>query len=38
MAVRHGFATRMVQQGHCLKAVADLLGHRHLATTFLFDL
>jgi len=31
---RHGFAARMVAQGHSLKAVADVLGHRHLATTF----
>ena len=33
---RHGFATRMLHQGHSLKAVADVLGHRHLSTTFLF--
>ncbi len=33
---RHGFATRMVAQGHSLKAVADVLGHRHLSTTFLY--
>jgi site-specific recombinase XerD len=31
---RHGFAARMVAQGHSLKAVADVLGHRHLGTTF----
>jgi site-specific recombinase XerD len=24
----------MVAKGHSLKAVADVLGHRHLATTF----
>lgn len=35
-AFRHGFATRMVQQGHSLKAVADVLGHRHLGTTFIY--
>lgn len=35
-AFRHGFATRMVAQGHSLKAVADVLGHRHLSTTFLY--
>jgi integrase/recombinase XerD len=35
-AFRHGFATRMVAQGHSLKGVADVLGHRHLSTTFLY--
>jgi len=35
-AFRHGFATRMVAEGHSLKAVADILGHRHLSTTFLY--
>ena len=35
-AFRHGFATRMLQQGHSLKAVADVLGHRHLGTTFIY--
>jgi integrase/recombinase XerD len=33
---RHGFATRMLQQGHALKAIADMLGHRHLSTTFIY--
>ena len=33
---RHGFATRMLQEGHSLKAIADVLGHRHLATTFIY--
>jgi len=33
-AFRHGFATRMLNQGHSLKAIADVLGHRHLSTTF----
>jgi integrase/recombinase XerD len=33
---RHGFAARMVAQGYSLKAVADVLGHRHLSTTFLY--
>ena len=33
---RHCFATRMLHQGHSLKAIADLLGHRHLGTTFLY--
>jgi site-specific recombinase XerD len=35
-AFRHGFASRMLQQGHSLKAIADVLGHRCLATTFLY--
>ena len=33
---RHGFATRMLRKGHSLKAIADVLGHRHLSTTFLY--
>jgi site-specific recombinase XerD len=33
---RHGFGARMVRQGHSLKAIADVLGHRHLSTTFLY--
>lgn len=33
---RHGFATRMLQKGHSLKEVADVLGHRHLGTTFIY--
>jgi len=35
-AFRHCFATRMLQEGHCLKAIADVLGHRHLGTTFIY--
>ena len=33
---RHGFATRMLQQGESLKTIADLLGHRHLNSTFIY--
>jgi len=33
---RHAFATRMVAQGHSFKAVADVLGHRYLSTTFIY--
>jgi integrase/recombinase XerD len=33
---RHGFATRMLAQGQPLKAIADVLGHRHLGTTFIY--
>jgi integrase len=35
-AFRHCFATRMLHRGHSLKAVADVLGHRHLGTTFIY--
>ncbi|MEW6665033.1 MAG: site-specific integrase [Thermodesulfobacteriota bacterium] len=35
-AFRHCFATRMLHQGHSLKAIADVLGHRHLSTTFIY--
>jgi integrase len=35
-AFRHSFATRMLQKGHSLKEVADVLGHRHLQTTFIY--
>jgi len=31
---RHGFATRMLQNGQSLKTIADLLGHRNINTTF----
>lgn len=33
---RHNFATRMLQKGHSLKEIADVLGHRHLDTTFIY--
>ncbi len=33
---RHAFATRMVAENHPLKAVADVLGHRYLSTTFIY--
>jgi site-specific recombinase XerD len=33
---RHGLATRMLAQGHSLKAIADVLGHRHLESTFIY--
>jgi len=35
-AFRHCFATRMLKQGHSLKSIADVLGHRHLGTTFIY--
>jgi site-specific recombinase XerD len=34
---RHAFATRMLQEGQSLKAIADLLGHRRLQTTFIYN-
>jgi site-specific recombinase XerD len=33
---RHAFATRMLQKGHGLKAIADMLGHRRLSSTFVY--
>ena len=33
---RHGFATRLLQQGNSLKTIADLLGHRWLQTTMIY--
>ena len=33
---RHGFATQMLQNGQSLKAIADLLGHRDINTTFIY--
>jgi integrase/recombinase XerD len=35
-AFRHCFASRMVNDGHSLKAVADILGHRCLSSTFIY--
>jgi len=35
-AFRHAFACRMLREGHSLKSIADLLGHRHLGTTSLY--
>ncbi len=35
-AFRHCFASKMVNRGHSLKAIADILGHRRLATTFIY--
>lgn len=31
---RHTFATRMLAQGEYLKTIADMLGHRHMTTTY----
>jgi integrase len=35
-AFRHCFATRMFAQGHSLKAIGDLLGHRNLQNTRIY--
>lgn len=35
-AFRHAFACRMLRRGRPLKAIADLLGHRALQTTFIY--
>lgn len=34
--MRHGFATRMLDAGHSLKAIADLIGHRCITSTFIY--
>ncbi len=33
---RHAFASRMLQHGQSLKTIADLLGHRHINTSFIY--
>jgi integrase/recombinase XerD len=35
-AIRHAFATRLVEQGIPIKTIADLLGHRSIDNTFLY--
>ncbi len=35
-ALRHGFATCMLSAGQSLKAIADMLGHRHVNSTFIY--
>jgi integrase/recombinase XerD len=35
-ALRHAWATRMLDQGRSLKTISDLLGHRNLDTTRLY--
>lgn len=33
---RHEFANRMLESGHSLKSLADMLGHRCLQTTYIY--
>jgi len=33
---RHCFASRMLKQGHSLKSIADMIGHRCIHTTFIY--
>lgn len=35
-AFRHCFASRMLEDGHSLKFIADMIGHRCLQTTFIY--
>jgi len=35
-AFRHGCATQKLAEGHSLKELADVLGHRHLRSTFVY--
>ena len=35
-AWRHACATRLLAHGHSLKTIRDLLGHRHIETTFIY--
>ena len=33
---RHAFVARMLKQGESFKYIADLIGHRHIQTTFIY--
>ena len=35
-AIRHAWATHMLAEGHSLKTIADLLGHRSIETTRIY--
>jgi integrase len=35
-AIRHAFATRLVEQGTPIKTISDLLGHRTIDNTYLY--
>jgi integrase len=34
--LRHSFAVELLQRGHSLKAIGDVLGHSHAASTFIY--
>lgn len=33
---RPRFASRMLEHGHCLKSIADMIGHRSIQSTFIY--
>lgn len=35
-AIRHAYATRLLEKNEPIKSIADLLGHKSLATTFIY--
>ena len=35
-AFRHGLATQKLAEGHSLKEIADVFGHRHINSTFVY--
>lgn len=35
-AIRHAVATRWLERGASIKTIADLLGHRHIDTTYIY--
>jgi len=35
-AFRHRFATKMLAEGHRLKSIADMLGHRNIASASVY--
>lgn len=35
-AIRHAVATRLLSRGTSIKTIADLLGHRHIDTTYIY--
>jgi integrase/recombinase XerD len=35
-AIRHAFATRLMEQGTPIKTIADLLGHKSISTAFIY--
>jgi integrase/recombinase XerD len=35
-ALRHAWATRMLAEGHPLKTIADIIGHRSIETTRIY--